>query len=64
MSRSVKGILLILLGLVMLSWFVYSLMDPPRRPSETYALDWALIPIRLIAAIAAFIGGFLAFRGR
>ena len=64
MSRFVKGSLLILLGFVMLAWFVYSLADPPQSPSETYAMDWVLIPVRLIGAIAAFIGGILAFRGK
>jgi hypothetical protein len=64
MSRFVKGSLLILLGLVMLAWFAWSLADPPQRPSETYAMAWALIPVRLIGAIAAFIGGILAFRGK
>lgn len=64
MSRIVKGTLLILLGLVMLAWFAYSLADPPQRPSETYAMDWVLIPARLIGAIAAFIGGIFAFRGK
>jgi uncharacterized membrane protein YfcA len=64
MNRIVKGTLLILLGFLMLAWFIYSLADPPRRPSETYAMDWALIPIRLIGAIAGFAGGILAFRGK
>jgi hypothetical protein len=64
MGRIVKGILLMLLGSVMLAWFVYSIADPPQRPSETYAMDWVLIPIRLIGAIAAFIGGILAFRAK
>lgn len=64
MSRFVKGSLLILLGLAMLAWFAYSLADPPQRPSETYAMDWVMIPVRLVGAIAAFIGGILAFRGK
>lgn len=64
MSRIVKGTLLILLGFVMLGWFVYSVVDPPQRPSETYTMDLVLIPIRLVGAIAAFIGGIMAFRGR
>jgi hypothetical protein len=64
MSRFVKGTLLILLGLMMFAWFAYSLANPPQRPSETYAMDWMLIPVRLIGAIAAFIGGILAFRGK
>lgn len=64
MNRFVKGILLILLGLLMFAWFLHSLADPPQRPSETYSMDWVMIPIRLIGAIAAFIGGILAFRGK
>ncbi len=64
MNRFVKGTLLILLGFVMLAWFIYSIADPPQRPSETYALDWVLIPVRFVAAIAGFIGGILAFRGK
>lgn len=63
MSRIVKGTLLMLLGFVMFAWFVYFVADPPQR-SETYAMDWVMIPLRLIGAIAAFIGGILAFRGR
>ncbi len=64
MNRIVKGSLLLLLSFVMFAWFAYSLADPPQRPSETYAMDWVLIPIRLIGAIAAFIGGIFAFRGK
>ena len=64
MSRFVKGSLLILLGLVMFASFAWSLADPPRRPSETYTMDWLLIAIRPIGAIAALIGGILAFRGK
>ena len=45
----------------MLAWFGYSIMNPPTRPSETYALDWVMVFVRLIGAIAFIIGGILAF---
>lgn len=51
----------LLLGFVMLAWFGYSIMNPPTRPSETYALDWVMVFVRLIGAIAFIIGGILAF---
>ena len=59
MNRILKGTLLILLGIVMLAWFVYSILNPPTRPSETYSMDWVLIFVRLIGAIAAFVGGLI-----
>jgi len=57
MNRILKGTLLILLGIVMLAWFVYSILNPPTRPSETYSMDWVLIFVRLIGAIAGLAGG-------
>lgn len=59
MNRVLQGIFSIFLGFVMLTWFVYSIMNPPTRPSETYAMDWALVFVRLIGAIAAFVGGII-----
>ncbi len=50
-----------MLGLVMLAWFAYSIMNPPQRPSETYALDWVMVFVRLIGGLAALLGGILAF---
>ena len=61
MNRFLKGMILLLLGFVMLAWFGYSIMNPPTRPSETYALDWVMVFVRLIGAIACIIGGILAF---
>lgn len=61
MNRFVKGTLLILLGLVMLAWFAYSLANPPRMPSETYSMDWVMVFVRLIAGVAGLLGGILAF---
>ena len=49
------------LGFVMLAWFGFSIMNPPTRPSETYAMDWVLIFVRLIGAIAFLLGGILSF---
>jgi hypothetical protein len=64
MGRIVKGSLLIMFGFLMLAWFAYSVVNPPRRPSETYTMDWVLVFIRLIAGMAALIGGALAFRSK
>jgi len=64
MNRVLKGIAFLLLGLLMLAWFAYSIMNPPTRPSETYALDWVMVFVRLIGAIAFFIGGIMAFFAR
>ena len=61
MNRFLKGAGLLFLGFLMLLWFGYSLMNPPTRPSETYALDWVMIFARLIGAVAFIIGGILAF---
>ncbi len=41
----------------MLAWFVYSIMNPPTRPNETYAMDWVLVFVRLVGAIAGLAGG-------
>ena len=57
MNRVLKGTLLILLSIAMLAWFIYSIMNPPTRPSETYAMDWILIFVRLIGAFAGLAGG-------
>jgi membrane associated rhomboid family serine protease len=59
MNRTLQGILSIFLGFLMLAWFVYSIMNPPTRPSETYAMDWVLVFVRLIGAIAGLVGGVL-----
>ena len=64
MNRFLKGMIFLLLGFVMLAWFGYSIMNPPTRPSETYALDWVMVFVRLIGAIAFIIGGVLAFFAR
>jgi hypothetical protein len=61
MNKILKGTGLLLLGFLMLAWFVYSIMNPPTRPSETYSMDWVLIFLRLVGAIAAIVGGFIAF---
>ena len=61
MNRFLKGMIFLLLGFVMLAWFGYSIMNPPTRPIETYALDWVMVFVRLIGAIAFIIGGILAF---
>ena len=60
MNRFLKGTAFLALGLVMLAWFGYAIANPPTRPSETYAMDWVLIFLRLIGAISFFIGGILA----
>lgn len=57
MGKALKGIAFILLGLLMLAWFAYSIMNPPTRPSETYSMDWVLIVVRLFGAIAFLVGG-------
>ena len=64
MNRFLKGTLLLLLGVAMLAWFGYSIVDPPTRPSETYTLDWVMVFVRLVGAIAAFIGAIMAFIGK
>lgn len=63
MSSIVKGILLIGLGVMMLGWFLYSIANPPvRGQSETYAMDWIMILLQPIGAIAGFVGGIQAVR--
>ena len=59
MNRTLQGILSIFLGYPMLAWFVYSIMNPPTRPSETYAMDWVLVFVRLIGAVAGLVGGVI-----
>ncbi|MEQ1765569.1 MAG: hypothetical protein ABL984_20750 [Pyrinomonadaceae bacterium] len=59
MNRYLQGALSILFGFLMFAWFVYSIMNPPTRPSETYSMDWVLVFVKLIGAIALFIGGFI-----
>lgn len=54
----------LVLGFVMLAWFAYSIMNPPTRPSETYALDWVMVFVRLVGAIAFFAAGIIAFFAR
>ena len=61
MNRFLKGMIFLVLGFVMLAWFGFSIMNPPTRPSETYAMDWVLIFVRLIGAIAFLLGGILSF---
>ncbi len=58
MNRFVKSGLLFLLGFVMLAWFVHS-VSQPVVPSETYAMDRVMDVVKLIGAIAGFIGGIL-----
>lgn len=59
MNRTLQGISSIFLGFLMLAWFVHSIMNPPTRPSETYAMDWVLVFVRLIGAIAGLVGGVI-----
>ncbi len=59
MNRVLKGTLSIGLGFLMLAWFAYSIMNPPTLPSETYAMDWVMVFVRLIGAIAAFVAGII-----
>ncbi|QYO67842.1 hypothetical protein [Leptolyngbya sp. 7M] len=61
MNNYLKGTILLFLGIVMLGWFVYSIINPPQMPSETYTLDWVMIFVRLIVGITGMIGGILAF---
>lgn len=60
MNRVLQGTGLLVLGFLMLAWFIYSIMNPPTRPSETYSMDWVMIFVRLIGAIAAIAGGVIA----
>lgn len=60
MPKLVKGLGLLFLGFLMLAWFGYSIMNPPTRPSETYSMDWILIFVRLVGAIAAISAGLMA----
>ena len=58
MNRLIKSGFLFLLGFVMLAWFVYS-VSQPAVPSETYMIDGVMNVVKLIGAIAGFIGGIL-----
>ncbi|MBK9163330.1 MAG: hypothetical protein IPM21_05355 [Acidobacteria bacterium] len=58
MNRLIKSGFLFLLGFVMLAWFVYS-VSQPAVPSETYAMDRVMDVVKLIGAVAGFIGGIL-----
>ena len=57
MNSMVKGLLIIVFGLIMLAWFAYGIMFPPTRPSETYSMDWVMIVLRLVGAICLLAGG-------
>ena len=61
MNRFLKGMIFLVLGFVMLAWFGFSIVNPPTRPSETYPMDWVLIFVRLVGAIAFLLGGILSF---
>ena len=61
MDRIVKSLLLMLLGVFMFAWFVYSINYPPAM-SETYQTDWIMTGVKLIGAIAALAGGILALK--
>lgn len=58
MNRFVKSGFLFLLGFVMLAWFLHS-VSQPEVPSETYAMDRVMDVVKLIGAVAGFIGGIL-----